>query len=288
MPLKRILVHLESSKDCENRLKFAADIARYFQAEVHGIWLLPPVQVNELGVDLSIAMATGLPMEAGMDVALGSQLSEQEATIRDDIEAIIKQTITEDINFHWEIARQGAEYFAENSCYHDLAVVSGNNNLEFETPLLKQWQTSDKLALNSPCPVLVLPEGEFRFPVKNPVIIWNASKETARAVADAIPLFWKHVELTIYNASDERVIGEKPQLNQKSLFRYLNLHGVDVAASNLIEADDVSSINQQVNKNNHDLIVMGAFGHSRVHDLLTGSKTRELIRNAKVPVLLSN
>ena len=138
--------------------------------------------------------------------------------------------------------------------------------------------------------MLVVPDGWTSDTIGNRIIVaWNASKEARRATTDALPLLStaKSVKILIVDAAGNTDRhGEEPGAN---VARHLARHGAKV------EVEQISSNGASVAQivlstaagDKADLIIMGAHSHSRSRQLLFGSVTRAILKDATVPVLLS-
>ena len=140
-------------------------------------------------------------------------------------------------------------------------------------------------------PVLIVPyAGRQQAVARKPMVAWDDSRESARAVADALPLLRRaecvHVLAWREGAYEETVpLAERLQ----ALRQWLAWHGVraetavevttiDIADAMLSRAADLEA----------DLLVMGAFGHRRLAERLLGGATRGLLDSMTLPVLMSH
>ena len=135
-------------------------------------------------------------------------------------------------------------------------------------------------------PVMVIPHrGHFPSIGRRALIAWNGSREATRAVYDALPLLRRadHVTVLTLDAEHDRVAGA-------DISRTLARHTVNVEV--------VHSAKGEINVGNallsraadcgSDLIVMGAFGHSPLHERMLGGATRHILQHMTVPVLISH
>jgi len=134
-------------------------------------------------------------------------------------------------------------------------------------------------------PVLMLPENAPGTVGKNVVIAWNGASEAANAVAGSMPLITVADKVTIVTVDTEKSIG---RIGGEELAHYLGCHGV-AAECRSIDAQKnpvdqvISNFCSEIGS---DLLVMGAFTHSRLIQIILGGVTRHIINNANVPVLL--
>ncbi|MBC9246657.1 universal stress protein [Paracoccus sp. 11-3] len=139
------------------------------------------------------------------------------------------------------------------------------------------------------CPVLVLPDAKVsQEPAKRILIAWNQSSEAMTAVRRAIPLLRQAelVEITVIDPRRSGVEGNDPGA---ALARLLTRHGVKTEVA--IIARTEPTISDQINRRAIDidaeLIVMGAYGHSRFREAILGGATRSMLEKAKVPVFMA-
>jgi nucleotide-binding universal stress UspA family protein len=140
-------------------------------------------------------------------------------------------------------------------------------------------------------PVLVVPYAFERRPVGRQVLVaWNASREAARAVVDALPFLMRADQVHVVAFDPQvsaRAHGEEPGAD---IALYLARHGVKVAVSRY-DAQDMDTGNLLLSRAfdlSADLIVMGAWGHSRLREFVLGGVTRTLLESMTVPVLMSH
>jgi nucleotide-binding universal stress UspA family protein len=171
--------------------------------------------------------------------------------------------------------------------YADL-VVAGQPEADDEGDLRG---LADELVFSAGRPVLFVPyAGRFPALGKRVLVAWDAGREAARAVTDALPLLQRAeaVEVCAFDPEKRaRKHGEQPGAD---VGLYLARHGVkvtvarqsgagyDVGAQILSRAADVGA----------DLVVMGAYGHARVREMVLGGATRTLLEAMTVPVLMSH
>ena len=141
--------------------------------------------------------------------------------------------------------------------------------------------------MNSCRPVIAVPfAGKFKTLGKRVLVAWNGTREAARATHDALP-FLTHADKVVVlsvNASG------KVHIPGADISTHLARHGVDVEIHNR-EGNDVSvgdAILNAVSDYGADLLVIGAYGHSRVRELVLGGVTRHLLRHMTIPVLMSH
>jgi nucleotide-binding universal stress UspA family protein len=148
----------------------------------------------------------------------------------------------------------------------------------------------DRALLESGAPMLMLPPEWTPSPVgDNVVIAWNGGREALRAVHDAMPLLERAKKVTLFAFSS------RPSALRKSaemLVDHLAAHGVKAEhISDWTNAGDLTAVEAlfaNLDTQDADLIVAGAFGHSRIYEGLFGGVTLDLMHQQSLPVLMSH
>jgi nucleotide-binding universal stress UspA family protein len=140
-------------------------------------------------------------------------------------------------------------------------------------------------------PLLLVPyAGKVKTLGKNIFVAWNASREATRAVTDALPLLQRAGKVTVMVVrprADSRAHGDVPGAD---IAAYLARHGVkvDVMAEEGEGIDVGELMLSRVADLGSDLIVMGAYSHSRLRQWILGGATRTMLESMTVPVLMSH
>jgi nucleotide-binding universal stress UspA family protein len=140
-------------------------------------------------------------------------------------------------------------------------------------------------------PVLVTPPDWKRGAIfDNVLIAWNASKEAARAVADAAPFISAAKSVRIVTVGAKPTPSAHGALPGADLATHLGRRGVTVEVVNLPETseEDGELIAREAKRLGCDLLVMGGYGHSRAREMVFGGATRFLLTHAEMPILLSH
>ena len=132
-------------------------------------------------------------------------------------------------------------------------------------------------------PVLIVPEGEPLNLFHRPLVAWNGSLESARALHFALPFLCEFSGCVEVFAAPEN----KHQTDTTELLRYLSWHGIVGARIPADEATGVSLL-AQASAIKAGLIVMGAYTHGHYRQLLFGGMTRHVMEHAAVPVLFAH
>lgn len=147
---------------------------------------------------------------------------------------------------------------------------------------------SEDVIFASGVPTIIVPPGwNAERLIGKIVIAWNASREATRAISDALPLLVAAAEVHVVvvpEAKVNRLLGADPGTD---ISRHLARYGVSVTLDNLKGNDVGGVILSKAAEIDADLIVMGAFGQSKITEFMFGSATGTLLRDATIPILLS-
>ncbi|WP_209835517.1 universal stress protein [Ruegeria sp. HKCCE3926] len=140
------------------------------------------------------------------------------------------------------------------------------------------------------CPVLVVPDDVEPLTVpRNIMIGWNESVEAMCAIRHALP-FLKQAELVRIVVIDPPRHGPDRSDPGGMLSQMLSRHGVkceiDVLSKSMTRVSDI--LNRHASDTESDLIVMGAYGHSRFREAILGGATRNMLEQSGVPVFLAH
>jgi nucleotide-binding universal stress UspA family protein len=141
-------------------------------------------------------------------------------------------------------------------------------------------------------PVILLPAYEGA-PVRKPsldrvVVAWDFSQAAARALADAIPLLQRAGQVRILTVLGEKDMDDRQTL--EDVRRHLQMHGFTPVLDR-IDIGDRSigrALEEYLGEHETDLLVMGAFGHSRLREFVLGGATRSMVTKPPLPVFLSH
>jgi len=107
-------------------------------------------------------------------------------------------------------------------------------------------------------------------------------------VADALPLLQKAKKVHVLTVANEKVIESRRPTTEFA--KYLGRHGVDVVLDTVDAADrrigDI--LESYVTSCNADMLVMGAYGHSRIREFILGGATKSMLSRPPLPIFLSH
>ena len=277
MKLCDILVHLDASPRARIRLDLAVALARQHRAHLtalHVIDVALPVMAMGDGGGAVIAELMEQMRQTALKAGAQLQAAFQEAIRREGIMGEWRQ-----------VEGSAAELVALHGRYADLLVLGQDDPESDHAGLL------EAVLFASGRPVLAIPfAGTFPQIGRRVLVGWNASREASRAVHDALPLLAKAESACVFLANPKRGLGAHGEEPGADIARHLARHGLKVEVAKAI-ADDVADSALLLNHASDmgaDLLVMGAYGHSRLREFILGGVTRSLLREMTVPVLLSH
>ena len=282
MRLKDILVHLDATEQAMTRLQVAADLARRHEAHLTGLYVVDIILPIMVAADASGGVAVlGELLETQRQDALAEAAQ---------IEAAFQERLQRDgIAGEWRLIEGVAsEQLALHARYADLAVVGQPDPAGGQPSATAILET---VLFSSGRPVLVVPHaGRFETLGRRVLIGWNASRESTRAVHDALPLIAEANPATILAVNPQSGLGGHGEEPGADIARHLARHGTTVSVEHMT-ASEVSAAEVILNRAAElaaDLLVIGAYGHSRLREMVLGGVTRTLLQQMTIPVLMSH
>lgn len=172
--------------------------------------------------------------------------------------------------------------FTTQARLHDLAIIDAEPDA-----LNTDRGVIEKLLTQSGRPLLLVPRRCEAFQCRRAIVAWDGSAKAARAANDAVPLLRCADAVEVVS-----VLGEKDLPGGTSgaeLAMHLVRHGVNASAENLTlrDGDVAQTLRDAALQQSADLIVMGAFVHSRLRELTLGGVTQSLLKKCDVPLFMS-
>jgi nucleotide-binding universal stress UspA family protein len=273
-----ILVHLDHSKHCAARIDVACKLALDFEAHLIGLYAIDSLEDVGHGVALSPGPTLGR-------IRLVSPEPERIGNLFEDRvrRAGVDRRETR------QALGDAAKNVAFQANYSDLVVLGQGDPDERLTGVTPVFPQSVLLAAGAP--VLVVPyfTDSFNSLGQRVLIAWDGGREAARAVKDALPLLTRARDVCTLSIASK---AEKEDVASPSidLAAYLAHHGVRAEATRTFAGDLAAgdTLLARMSDYGADLVVMGAYGHSRVRELVLGGVTRNMLSHMTAPVLMSH
>jgi nucleotide-binding universal stress UspA family protein len=277
--IKDVMVRLDGTSGDDVRLTAASQIAEIFEGHITGLFfnVLPPAPITD-----------------GLNVANASQATKLLATAKqagDAIEATVFERLTrlqqptnlrrfdvvgdDDISdTALPLARAADAFVALRPNDRSDEPEGLIENLLFGTGRHLFLVPSDRKAMT---------------PLDNIVVAWNGSRESARALAESLPYLHLARKVVVLVVEGENPT-EADSLKGNDAVLHLRHHGINAVKYRAIgEEDEIADVLiAECRRLDANLLVMGSYGHSRLHELLPGSTTDRVLRRSPFPLLMAH
>ena len=276
MAFKDLLVHFDRSRTADNRLQAAATLARQWDAHLTGLFVMDVPRLPgyaEVQIPQSIL---DLQREALLEEA---RLAEQR------FRAILDRS---GMTAEWR-AVEGplVDTVARHALCADLTVLG---RADPDDPRCVSAGLADKIVLETGRPVLVIPGAAGPTNIGRHVLVaWNGKREAARSVGDAMPLLEDADKVDVIMVNPHKTDPGNRGIPVADIGVHLARHGIRTDAQEVSATGGVGRfLVKWAEEENVDLIVMGAYGHTRFRELVLGGATAEVLRESTIPTLLSH
>ena len=282
MALKDMLVHLDTTRRCAVRMEIAARLAKQHGAHLTGLHVIDIPSANYF-------YGAAMPFVPANPEEIVQRIRAEATEAAGPVEAAFRDCLRRNgIEGAWRLA-EGAPpaTVALYGRYADLSVVGQPNRDEPQDADAVTVTT----VMTSGRPVLAIPfAGEFPTIGERVLVAWNASREAARALNDALPLLLGAKHVTVLAINPQRGLGGQGDVPAADIAQHLARHGMKAEAAHTVAKDiaDGEALLSYAADIGADLIVAGAYGHSRARELVFGGVTRTLIAEMTAPVLMSH
>lgn len=272
MSLKDILVHVGNSENNSAAVRTAFSLSKEFDTHLTGLYIQNPVL---------------LPIYA--DVNIPQSVFDEAASYEQNLMNTARKTfeeLTQSRNFqtHWvEEEGRAANLLVRYSVCYDLVVV-GHSVTEDQADV--ESDIVERLILEAGVPVLAVPENAAIESYQTILVAWNGKKESIRAIHYSMPL--------LQRAGIVRVVSARTPAPEDipcaDIARHLARHNINVEIEE--SSEDVVDVGYwleaKISKFDCDLLVMGAYGHSRYREMIFGGATRHVLRTMPIPCLMAH
>jgi nucleotide-binding universal stress UspA family protein len=276
---KDLMVQLDGTEEDEIRLAHAESIAARFQAHLTGLSSnpIPEYRSAFVGEPGYLVAETVIELEervrAEADVAL--------ARLKDRFTRIgVPSEVRNIVDFASEVPglvtseARWADLFVASAPYRNSDSFVADRI--FEAVLFGAGHAI----------YVVPPKGRVRGDLRNVIVAWKDTRESARGVAEALPFLRASTGTRIVTVDAEGERGEAAI----DIAGHLDRHGVNVEITALEAGNRTVAevLVDEARKMSADLIVMGAYGHSRFREWILGGATREMLETSDVPMLIAH
>jgi len=281
MAYKSILVHLNNEGRVARLMGAAMQLALPANSHVTGLFVVPAAP----------AKSPLLPMISGN--AIASAIDSYRKAGEGMRAAFDQATNGQPVVAEWRLHQAKRPGYVEAVLDHarsaDIVVAAQK---ESDWDYADMFDVPDWLAMEGGRPVLIVPKaGALDSIGERIVVAWNNSRESARAVFDALPLLQKAEAVTVLSVEESAKPEVTSTIAGAEIGATLARHGVKVEVQQVkpgARGDAGIELLAQVAAHRADLLVMGCFGRSRLREFVLGGASRHVLQNATVPLLMAH
>ncbi len=278
MAIRDILIHMDDQPSSKSRLDAAIQIAKQHGAHLTGLYVKPYSSIPGY-----------------MDVQIPADLIQMQEDRLNEAAQLVESTFTqateaEGVTSEWRCLKgMASEIISDHGRYADL-IILGQQDPD-HLPLGPRDDIPDQVVLSSGRPVLVIPYNFAGGSIGKQIIIgWDRGQMATRALHDALPFLQLSDRVSVMTVQPRNRSKNDHHAPGADVAHHLARHGIAV------EADHITNDGMGVGDHllsraadlGADLLVTGAYGHSRWRELVLGGVTRQLLDSMPIPVLMSH
>ena len=276
--IKNVLVPLDGSEHSKAALDYAIWVAQKFEGTLFGQHIIDTISLEGTFFH-DISGSLGFEPYLDFSSKMREILDERGKMILDDFAARCEKSGVRFTTF----LDMGliANEICERAKLADLVVIGHRGvNEEFSTGLL--GTTAETITRKCPRPIFVSTK-QFTA-IENPLLAYDGSQRASSAMESAAEFCTRlNLPLTVLTVAKEESVARN---NLQQARAYLNSYAIDATYQSTRGHPEQKIIEQLVNLN-HDLLFIGAYGHRRIIEMVLGSTTEYVLRNAPCPVFLN-
>jgi nucleotide-binding universal stress UspA family protein len=277
--IKKILIGIDTSDHARTAQAYAFYLARRMGAALIGLHVVDIVSI-EGSFFHDISGSLGLEPYLDFSSKMREVLTARGKTVLEQFSTAARH---EDVQIE-TVLDMGivANQICERAKSADLVMIGHRGvNERFSTGLL--GSTAESVARKCPRPVFISPM-QFR-EIGSPVLAYDGSERACKAMKSAADFASDlGVPLTVITVARDAKLGERTLAEARS---YLASYPAAKAEFKLISGHAHEEIIKFLKEKDSDLLFIGAYGHSRIIEMVLGSNTEYVLRNAPCPVFLS-
>jgi nucleotide-binding universal stress UspA family protein len=271
-----LLVHLDLGHPNTARVRIAADLAQRMRASVTGIAICQPLLMiyNDGCFPADLIEQDRRHIDADLKTAE----AEFRAALGDRIKGTYWRPIVTSLPLAAPLANEArCADLVITGPGQDASVFDASRHLDIGDFVMRAGR-----------PCLILPEKIESLALDHVLVGWKDTVASRRAVSNALPLLRQADRVTIVEIAPEEDLNEAAARVHDVAF-WLNRHGIEAASlATPSTGDDAARLDAIIQEQAADLLVAGAYGHSRFREWVLGGVTRDLLLRAGRPVLVSH
>lgn len=272
MPFKDILVAVPNGSEADAGGDYALSMGRALEAHV-------------TAVTFALEPSISFPAFGDLPAKL----------LRQHREAALKEAKVVATRFDEAARRVGvrAVHAIKPATVSQAASTLGDLARTFDLTILAQSQPgighfgdlfAEAALFHSGRPVVIVPtRHRSEFSLERVLIAWDGSLHAARAVASAMPFISLAAEIGVVIVREER---KASRVDASELLRHLQQHGLLATVSTRDEVDIPTTIAMEAEAWRASVLIMGAYGHSRIREMAFGGVTRFMLTAARIPTVM--
>jgi len=277
MSYRTLLVHVDDDESSAQRVDYAIRLAQTCDAELVGIYLVRGTDMTPSAAAMMSSDLVARRLGAFGEAQHGAEQRFRGAAAARGLDAV-----------DWRApAGPPLEAAIAHGRCTDLFVLGQHDPSAtgFGEALISN------VLLSSGRPTLVVPRIGAPATIGQRVLVaWDAGREAARAIGDALPLLSRAQRVDVLAIDHDREPEVDDRLADARLHAWLRRHGIaaDVARQEAGDTGIGEWLLSRAADLGSDLIVMGGYGHARVRELVLGGATRTILRSLTVPVFMTH
>ena len=277
MGFNDIIVYVDGTEAAKARVNFAVTLAKAQDAHLVGVAFAPKALLPLYGADVGFADMS--------EVLAGVKLQGEAAL--DNFKACAAAA---GVNAEGRLMQGMSEEFPHDFAYMarqvDLTILGQPRDGD---PLIGQYALVERCLFASGRPVMIVPAAPAEIGLEGTLVAaWDGSAEAARAFNDALT-FLRAAERVVLLVGVAEGSGEKGEPSVDDMVAHLKRHGVTVEVERATSEGDVGRLLLSKGKQlRADMIVMGAFHHSRWREFILGGVTLTMLEEATIPLFMAH
>jgi len=278
MGLDDIVVYVDGAEATKARVGFALALAKEHGAHLVGVAFAPTALLPLYGADVGFADMTEV-LES---------VKTQSANALDAFKTRAKaEGVSAEARLMQGMSEEFPHDFAHAARHVDLAILGQPRDGD---PLIGQYALVERCLFASGRPVIIVPAAPEKLALKGTIVAaWDGSAEAARAINDAL-MFLKPAARVVLLVGVTAEDGEERTPPTDDMIAHLKRHGVKAEAMRVkVSEGDVGRLLLTTAKDlGADLMVMGAFHHSRWREFILGGVTLTVLEEATIPLFMAH
>ncbi|WP_373085156.1 universal stress protein [Sneathiella sp.] len=274
MPIKTILLHLNNDPQLDARIETVLGLAVEHKAHVKALYTIARVTIptSFMGYVPPEFIEQAHSVEKENAAKATEKLQKLASRVDVSLEIVVEEGYAPDV-------------IKSHALAVDLVVV-GQGDPDAENNTQSRY-IAEELVIGSSCPVLVIPfTGKYGNFGDHIVVGWNNSREASRALHEAMPFLEKAKKVTLLSINATEDEGEETA----QILAHLKRHGITAefksgAWPDLSVGDAILDALVDYSAN---MLVMGAYGHSRLREMILGGATNTILNHMTAPVLFAH